>query len=66
MIAIKGMTMPENCDTCPCRQINLSRCQVLGRSTSHTVAGKPIDERKRPGWCPLIDVLGEDVVGGQR
>lgn len=56
MIAIKDMTLPENCDACPCRQINLSRCQIVSKSTSHTTAGKPIDQEKRPNWCPLIDM----------
>ena len=54
MIAI-DMPMPKKCDDCPCRQINLARCQITGKSTSHS-GTRPIDQRQRPSWCPLIDL----------
>lgn len=44
---------PEKCDDCNIRQINLAWCQVARKSTSHHPSGKPMDERKRPDWCPL-------------
>ena len=55
MIAI-DMEMPKKCDDCPCRQINLARCQITGKSTSHHPTFKPMDQTKRPKWCPLIDL----------
>ena len=51
--AVLVMDMPKCCDECCVRQINLARCQVTGKSTSHHSSGKPMDERKRPDWCPL-------------
>lgn len=47
------MDTPEKCDDCNIRQINLAWCQVARKSTSHHPSGKPMDERKRPDWCPL-------------
>lgn len=51
--ALLVMNMPENCDKCKIRAINLAWCNVARKSTSHHPSGKPIDERKRPYWCPL-------------
>ena len=49
--------MPHDCDKCPFRQINLARCQIVGKSTSHYPTGKPI--QGRPNWCPLVEVKEE-------
>lgn len=51
--AILVMDMPKKCDECIIRQNNLAFCQAARKSTSHYPSGKPIDERKRPDWCPL-------------
>ena len=48
--------MPKNCDCCPCRQMNLARCQIRGKSTSHHPTGKPMNQTIRLEWCPLIDL----------
>lgn len=45
--------VPERCDDCIMRHPGLAWCQVAKMSTSHTAAGKPIDESKRPSWCPI-------------
>lgn len=50
------MDMQENCDKCKIRAINLAWCNVARKSTSHHSSGKPIDERKRPDWCPLTPI----------
>lgn len=56
-VIIKGILMQKNCDDgCPIRQNNLARCQLTGRSTSHSDAGKPLNEKERPSWCPLAKV----------
>lgn len=47
------MDTPEKCDDCNIRAINLAWCQAERKSTSHYSTGKPMDERKRPDWCPL-------------
>lgn len=47
------MDTPKHCDECCVRQINLAWCQAARKSTSHHPCGKPMDERKRPDWCPL-------------
>lgn len=46
-VMIKNQDMPQNCDACPMRQINLRRCQV-----TH----KPMNSETRPSWCPLVEV----------
>jgi len=43
MIGI-DMKMPNKCDDCPCRQINLARCQITGKSTSHHPSFKPMGQ----------------------
>lgn len=53
-VYIKGMKKPKNCDLCPMRQINLARCQLTGRSTSHYTCGRPI--QGVPIFCPLEEV----------
>lgn len=54
-VYIKGMEMPRDCDECPMRQINLARCQLTQRSTSHYSNSKPI--HGKPKFCPLVEVL---------
>ena len=52
----KGMILleiPKSCDQCPIRHPGLAQCQITRRSTSHTSAGKPMDQKKRPKWCPI-------------
>ena len=56
--ALLVIDMPENCDKCKIRAINLAWCNVARKSTSHHQSGKPIDERTRPDWCPLKPVPG--------
>ena len=55
-VYIPKMLMPASCDGCALRQINLARCKLMGRSTSHHPTGKPMDENVRPKWCPLVEV----------
>lgn len=45
--------VPERCDDCPIRHMGLAWCNVAQKSTSHTAGGKPMNERKRPDWCPI-------------
>lgn len=45
--------IPKCCDQCPIRHPGLARCQITGISTSHTSGGKPMDQKKRPKWCPI-------------
>lgn len=40
--------VPECCDKCRLRHMGMAYCNVAGRSTSHTNAGKPLDETVRP------------------
>lgn len=54
--ALFVMDMPESCDKCKIRAINLAWCNVARKSTSHYPSGKPMDERHRPDWCPLKPV----------
>lgn len=56
---------PENCDKCKIRAINLAWCNVARKSTSHYTNGKPIDERKRPDWCPLRELPEKMEVCGR-
>lgn len=51
--ALLVMDMPESCDKCKIRAINLAWCNIARKSTSHYPSGKPMDERNRPDWCPL-------------
>ncbi len=57
-IYLPDMKMPERCDECQLRHMGMARCQVTGRSTSHYPNGKPMNEKKRPDWCPLLEVRG--------
>lgn len=52
-VFIPGMEKPKSCDECCIRQINLARCQLTGRSTSHYPSGKEI--KGIPNFCPLVD-----------
>lgn len=45
--------IPENCDQCLVRHPGLAYCQIARKSTSHSSTGKPPNEKKRPGWCPI-------------
>lgn len=45
---------PGKCDNCPVRHPGLAKCLVTGRSTSHTEKGRPMNEEKRPSWCPIL------------
>ena len=47
--------VPERCDKCRLRHMGMAYCNVAGRSTSHTNAGKPLDETVRPKFCPIIE-----------
>ena len=47
------LDVPKQCDQCPIRHPGLAHCQITRRSTSHTSAGKPMDQKKRPKWCPI-------------
>lgn len=57
--AVLVMDMTEDCDKCKIRAIGLAWCNVARKSTSHYANGKPIDERKRPGWCPMKAMPGK-------
>ena len=48
--------IPEKCDQCLVRHPGLAYCQIARKSTSHSSTGKPLDEKKRPGWCPIKPV----------
>lgn len=58
-VLIQGMRMPGRCNECPMRQINLARCQVTGKSTSHHPTGKRMLPGVRPSWCPLAEASQE-------
>lgn len=63
----KGMILldvPKSCDQCPIRHPGLARCQITGRSTSHTSAGKPMNQKKRPKWCPIKPVPRRKPLSG--
>lgn len=62
--AVLVIDTPENCDKCKIRAINLAWCNVARKSTSHYANGKPIDERKRPDWCPLRELPAKREVMG--
>lgn len=47
--------IPDRCDECPFRHMGLAQCEVLKRSTSHSSTGKPLDQRRRPKWCPIVE-----------
>lgn len=47
------LDVPKMCDQCPIRHPGLAQCQITRRSTSHTSAGRPMDQKKRPNWCPI-------------
>ena len=51
--------IPKTCDQCPIRHPGCARCQITGKSTSHTSAGKLIDQKTRPGWCPIKPMTEE-------
>ena len=55
-VLVKGVDMPRRCDECPVRQINLARCQITGKSTSHHPSGQPMNQKSRPSWCPLVEM----------
>lgn len=53
MIAIKNMTMPENCFFCPCLNVAACRCRaVVGASKEIG----PMDLFINPEWCPLVEL----------
>lgn len=53
MIAIKNMTMPENCFSCPCLNIAACRCRAVVGASKEI---EPMDLFKKPEWCPLADL----------
>lgn len=53
-VYIPDMQMPKCCDECSIRHMTLSWCNVAKRSTSHSEGYKPLDQSKRPSWCPLV------------
>ena len=55
-VYIKDMKMPKCCDECSIRAMALSWCNVAKHSTSHSNTGKPLDQSKRPQWCPLVEI----------
>ena len=55
-VYIASMQMPKCCDECPIRHMTLSWCNIAKRSTSHSDSYKPLDQSKRPSWCPLTEV----------
>ena len=55
-ILIKGMITPSRCDMCSMRAMGVAWCMVAKRSTSHSKTGKPLDETRRPKWCPIVEV----------
>lgn len=61
MSVVVDIKMPTKCDECSIRALALARCQATGRSTSHTNAGKPMNQNKRPSWCPIVKELPVNV-----
>lgn len=47
------VNIPKKCNDCPIRHPGIAKCLVTGKSTSHTEKGRPMNERKRPSWCPI-------------
>ena len=58
------LDMPKSCDQCPIRHPGLAQCQITRRSTSHTSAGKPMNQKKRPKWCPIKPVPRRKPLSG--
>ena len=56
--------VPERCDKCCLRHMGMAYCNVAGRSTSHTNAGKPLDETVRPKFCPIIEEKEKVIIQG--
>lgn len=54
-IYIAGLTMPKCCDECRFRHLGLACCTITRKSTSHYNTGKPMDQTRRPDWCPLTE-----------
>lgn len=50
------MDIPAKCNGCPVRHPGLAKCLITEKSTSHTEKGRPMNERKRPSWCPIITI----------
>lgn len=61
MSVVVDMKMPAKCDECHFRALAIARCQITLRSTSHYSSGKPIDQSRRPRWCPIIKELPVNV-----
>ena len=55
-VIVKGIEMPGRCDECFARHSGLAYCQIAKTSTSHTKACKPISQKVRPAWCPLVEI----------
>ena len=53
-IIIKDVDIPKTCDGCFARHPTLSMCLITDRSTSHGRGNRPLDQTKRPSWCPII------------
>lgn len=49
MIAIKNMTMPENCTNCPCLNGEYWDCNASRKSIELSIKNRPMD-------CPLVEL----------
>lgn len=57
-VLVRGMEMPKSCFECRFRYYDREArmvCELTGRS-QHDERLVP-DREKRPGWCPLVEVL---------
>ena len=61
MSVLIDMKMPAKCDECCIRALALARCQATGKSTSHHGSGRPMDQNRRPKWCPIVSELSANV-----
>jgi len=57
MIAIKGMTMPENCAYCPCLYTDYQgwHCGTK-EGKDKKICQDSLYFSQRPSWCPLVEI----------
>lgn len=60
MVAIKGMTMPENCAHCPCLYTDYSGWHCgTEEGSCRKICQDSLYFSQRPEWCPLVEVKDE-------
>ena len=60
MIAIKEMSMPDNCAYCPCMYINFEGWHCGTKAGKNKkICQDSLYFSQRPKWCPLVEVANE-------